>query len=174
MLHAGGSDKIKLLKKGYNCVGVDISFDAVRLANKKIVTFGFSSKGFAVVGDAENIPFESNKFDGVYICAALHHLLDVTKALTEMKRSVKQDGIVVIASEPNSFWWRYLKWVRYSRIGERFLKIFRKESLEKTSPRDMETPGFSRKDLIQLTNSVGLQIVQIKPIWFLNGFIDLT
>lgn len=45
---------------------------------------------------AENIPFEDKKFDTVYSSHVLEHVNDEIKSLEEMKRVMKDDGVLVI------------------------------------------------------------------------------
>ncbi len=49
-----------------------------------------------VVGDIENMPFESNTFDTVLLCHVLEHVLEPEKTLKECKRVLKKNGRVVI------------------------------------------------------------------------------
>lgn len=54
-----------------------------------------------VKGDAHELPFENNSFDVVTCQTLLIHLKDPRQALLEMKRVVKENGIVICA-EPNN------------------------------------------------------------------------
>jgi ubiquinone/menaquinone biosynthesis C-methylase UbiE len=47
-------------------------------------------------GFAENLPFADNSFDVVYSSHVLEHVNDEVKALDEMKRVLKKDGVLVI------------------------------------------------------------------------------
>lgn len=53
----------------------------------------------AVVADAEHLPFADGYFDLVFAIAALHHVLDLRKALQEMARVAKRGGIVAALNE---------------------------------------------------------------------------
>jgi ubiquinone/menaquinone biosynthesis C-methylase UbiE len=52
-----------------------------------------------IVGEAESLPFPDATFDNVMSCGALNHVNDPAKALSEMARVVKPDGLVVVADE---------------------------------------------------------------------------
>lgn len=52
-------------------------------------------KGKKIVGNAEKLPFPDKSFDNVICITALHHC-DIDKAIKEMLRVVKDDGIVIV------------------------------------------------------------------------------
>ena len=68
--------------------GIDISNSAIDTINKDT-----KLSGEFVVGDAENIPFPDNHFDAVVIIDVLEHLEHPEKAVLEVKRVLKDDGI---------------------------------------------------------------------------------
>lgn len=76
-----------------------------------------------VKGDAHRLPFEDNSFDVVTCQTVLIHLKNPEKALAEMKRVVKPNGIVICA-EPNNLVQAILK-----------DSVNRKESIEATTER---------------------------------------
>lgn len=55
-----------------------------------------------VQGVSEKIPFESNSFDVVYSSHVLEHVDDEHKSLHEMKRVLKDDGVLIIGM-PTAF-----------------------------------------------------------------------
>ena len=52
-----------------------------------------------IVGEAETLPFPDSTFDNMFSLGALNHVNDPGKALLEMARVVKPDGLVVVADE---------------------------------------------------------------------------
>lgn len=88
-----GMTSLNLAKLGAKVFGIDISANEVETAKKLLQDNGFEDATF-VVGDAENSPFESNKFDVVVCNGVLHHL-DVSKAWPELARIIKKDGSVM-------------------------------------------------------------------------------
>jgi demethylphylloquinol methyltransferase len=82
-------------------VGCDFSFGMLRAAQRKNLIGAIS---FAQ-GNAANLPFEDDTFHVVSCSHALYELkgADRSKALNEMKRVVRQDGVVLIMEhEPPS------------------------------------------------------------------------
>ena len=87
-------------KQNVHVSGIDISSHFVKLFNKRL-----KEQGKAVVGDMRQIPFGDNVFDLVYCVVSLMYLSskqDQKKALTEIMRVLKKDGVLILI-EPN-YW----------------------------------------------------------------------
>jgi ubiquinone/menaquinone biosynthesis C-methylase UbiE len=52
-----------------------------------------------IVGEAESLPFPDSTFDNLFSLGAINHVNDPGKALREMARVAKPDGIIVVADE---------------------------------------------------------------------------
>lgn len=87
-------------------VGIDISEGMLRFARHKQMT--------VVMGDAENLPFKSNSFDGILAKGVLHHLQDIRSSVGELYRVLKPGGFVVLA-DPNRSPLRALKYILMHR-----------------------------------------------------------
>lgn len=88
---------------GFRCSGLDISPNLIKIAEKKYPHIYFK------IGDAENLPFESDSFDAVLLSGIIHHLPDPSKCAKEVFRILKPGG-VFIAFDPNRknpFMWIY-------------------------------------------------------------------
>jgi ubiquinone/menaquinone biosynthesis C-methylase UbiE len=71
----------------------DLSFEMVRQAHTKP-----HAGGDAIVqADAHRIPFKDNRFDRVICYAAFPHFTHPVRALQEMARVLKPDGILIVA-----------------------------------------------------------------------------
>jgi len=91
VLDVGCNDGVfgAVLKDRLKCdvTGVDLSDVALELAKKR---------GLNVLkADAENLPFEDHSFDVVCCMEVLSHLFDPEKALKEMRRVLKKNGILL-------------------------------------------------------------------------------
>ena len=53
--------------------------------------------------NAENLPYETGRFDLIYSSNLLEHLRDPARALSEMRRVLRDDGVMVHVV-PNRFW----------------------------------------------------------------------
>jgi SAM-dependent methyltransferase len=90
-----GLSSFFLSQRGYRVVGVDIS----RLLLKE-VSSQMTSNLKIVVGDVLELPFSSSSFDTVTSLYLLEHVTDVEKALLEMMRVLRKEGLLLIRS-PN-------------------------------------------------------------------------
>ena len=71
----------KMFEKGHDkCAGLPVKF---------------------VVGDACKIPYDDDSFDIVSLGNSLHHIPDIKTLLSEMKRVVKPDGLLIIGEMYN-------------------------------------------------------------------------
>jgi ubiquinone/menaquinone biosynthesis C-methylase UbiE len=84
-------------------------------------------------GFAESLPFESKKFDLVYSSHVLEHVEDEFKALQEMKRVMKDDGVLIIGMPTATMAWLNLfstvLFTTHVRLYEFLRGIFLKGSL---------------------------------------------
>lgn len=83
-----GRDGILLKEKGLEVTCLDASEAMVKLCKEK----GLQS----VIGDFLSMPFEDKSFDGAWAYTSLLHIpkADVSKAFNEIKRVLKDDGIL--------------------------------------------------------------------------------
>jgi len=75
-------------------VGVDISFEGLRIAFKK------DNLNNYVCASAEHLPFKNHSFDLIFFCEVIEHVNDCNKTLNELKRVLKKEGFLII-SFPN-------------------------------------------------------------------------
>jgi len=92
-----------LRQSGFSSTGLDISPKLVALGRTKFPDLEF------IEGDAENLPFESESFDGVLLSGVVHHFPDPRRLAAEVCRVLKPGGRFV-AFDPNRmnpFMWLY-------------------------------------------------------------------
>jgi len=89
-----GKQALAFAKKGYDVIGIDLSEDMLKVANKKNK---YKNLRFEVA-DATNMPFEDRHFDVSCVSFALHDVpLSIReKILKEVVRVTKPKGIIVI------------------------------------------------------------------------------
>lgn len=89
----GSSHLSMSAKKVY---GVDVDADAIKYSQKN-----YSSKNVSfMLGDGTNIPLDDNSVDVVISFETIEHIEDYTKFMEEVKRVLKDDGIMIL-STPN-------------------------------------------------------------------------
>ncbi|MBN1995021.1 MAG: class I SAM-dependent methyltransferase [Anaerolineae bacterium] len=76
--------------------GLDISQDMLKVAEKNAAEYGLTERVEYIHGDALQMPFEDEFFDGVFTNAALHEWADPERALNEIYRVLKPGGRYLI------------------------------------------------------------------------------
>lgn len=89
-----GSRLNKLIKKGQNGWGIDISPKAVEIAKNKYPYLNFK------VGNLGKLPYKKDLFDVVYSAFVFEHLKNPEKAILEAMRVLKKGGKLLIVA-PN-------------------------------------------------------------------------
>lgn len=88
-----GSTEARLVERGMDVHGVDISPDAIEVAKTRLTSA-------RVVDPGERHPFERHSLDGLILADVLEHIPLAWKALASFNEAVKPGGFVVI-SVPN-------------------------------------------------------------------------
>ncbi|KEY18940.1 bifunctional demethylmenaquinone methyltransferase/2-methoxy-6-polyprenyl-1,4-benzoquinol methylase UbiE [Kaistella antarctica] len=81
---------------GAKIVGLDLSLQMLNVGIEKIKKIKLNNQIEMIKGDAENLPFESNKFDAVTVAFGVRNFENLNKGLEELKRVVKDDKSVYI------------------------------------------------------------------------------
>jgi cyclopropane fatty-acyl-phospholipid synthase-like methyltransferase len=84
-----GADAAEFVKNGAEYVGIDISDESVKLAQKRFEVMGLQGQFF--VDNAINDLSKYGKFDLVYSCGVLHHYPDIQKIFNNI-HNVLVDG----------------------------------------------------------------------------------
>lgn len=96
---ACGTGKLcfEILKQNKNVkiTGLDFNKDMLMVAKKELISKNLMEKVELIQGDAMEMPFEDNTFSSAISAFALRNVPDVPTVLREMKRVVKNDGVVV-------------------------------------------------------------------------------
>jgi ubiquinone/menaquinone biosynthesis C-methylase UbiE len=95
------------------CVGVDISPEAVQLAQRQFLDLGLSAQVEFTCCSAESLPFPNNTFDLVTCRLALPYTHNAT-ALSEMARVLRPGGVLILKIHHARYYWRKL-WVALRR-----------------------------------------------------------
>ncbi len=82
-----GTGIVKDVVPQLDVVGVDVSLDMVKVAKEKIEV--------VLAGDAENLPFKDDVFDGAMFNASLFLIPNAKRAVEEAMRVVKGGGVVL-------------------------------------------------------------------------------
>jgi ubiquinone/menaquinone biosynthesis C-methylase UbiE len=95
-----GSTTLPVARAGIGVIAVDTSPGMLRVLRAKAAAAGLG-RVWPVIGDAERLPLARGAVGGVTCQGVLHHLPDVTAALTEADRVLAPGGWLCLA-EPDS------------------------------------------------------------------------
>jgi demethylmenaquinone methyltransferase/2-methoxy-6-polyprenyl-1,4-benzoquinol methylase len=82
--------------KAEQIIGLDISAGMLEVGVKKIADKNLSKTIEMVLGDSENMPFDTNYFDAVTVAFGVRNFETLEKGLAEILRVLKPDGVFVI------------------------------------------------------------------------------
>lgn len=80
-----------LIKKGFNCFGLEITAQAIKEAEKK----GLKVKKGSFL---DEFPFKKNTFDIVFAGDTIEHTIDDGAFLKEIHRVLKNDGLMILTT----------------------------------------------------------------------------
>ena len=138
-----GRDSIFLQKHGCTVYAIDLSPDAIALARK-------NDKGGNVkfeVGNAEELKYKSNAFDGVYSLSVLHST-DMTKSIAEVSRVLKSKGTLLVYLYHTTIFPKEMgaetTVINFKR--EELEKLFKKNKLNRKDSWEFEVDDLKDKD----------------------------
>ena len=94
----GTGDLAIAVQKGTQAkvVGLDLSQQMLNVGIIKIKKLNLDGRISMQKGDAENLPFEDNRFDAVSVAFGVRNFENLTKGLAELRRVVKENHSVYI------------------------------------------------------------------------------
>jgi ubiquinone/menaquinone biosynthesis C-methylase UbiE/uncharacterized protein YbaR (Trm112 family) len=139
-----------LCPKGIEVISFDISYDNPAKAIKK---YPFENH-HALVGDAFNLPFEDESFDGIVASEIIEHVADPRAFIKELFRVIRQGGKLVITTP-------YDEKIVYSLCIH----------CNRPTPIHAHLHSFTEKGILSLTN--GLKNAKPKASGFANKVLIL-
>jgi len=89
-----GIDSAEFARNGASVVSVDFTRIAVESTRNLLKEAGLP--GRVRQADATSLPFKNDTFDCVYSFGVLHHIPDIEKAISEIKRVLKPGGQIMV------------------------------------------------------------------------------
>jgi ubiquinone/menaquinone biosynthesis C-methylase UbiE len=86
----------EMLKRGYDIVGVDYSFDMLRNAKRRLEAGGVSRVPL-VNSNGETLPFADGQFDCVVCLGVISYVEGYAKIIKEIRRILKPGGTAIIS-----------------------------------------------------------------------------
>jgi len=142
-----GRISLKLLKKGAKVFGIDISNKMLQKARDKTKKYRGRCE-FRIVS-LYKIPYKKQEFDLVLFNLVLSHIKKLDKAISEISRVLKRNGVLIISDlhpcamlqgARTGFFYAKRSYIikNYLYLLEDLFKIFRKSKLEII---DIKEPG---------------------------------
>jgi ubiquinone/menaquinone biosynthesis C-methylase UbiE len=103
-----GTDFVRWVRAGAEATGIDLTDQAISLVRERLALEELSAKLY--VGDAENLPFETDSFDIVYSYGVIHHTPNTAKAVQEIWRVLKANGLARVMIYHLHSWVALLLW----------------------------------------------------------------
>jgi SAM-dependent methyltransferase len=158
--YGAGTDFIQWLRAGAKVSGIDLTQEAFNNVSRRIEAYGLPRPEDLRVGDAENLPFESNSFDLGYSFGVLHASPDTPKAIGELVRVVKPGGEVKIMVYNRYCIWLINRWIKFALLQGKPWK-----SLDWVMWYHNESIGmkcYTRRELLALLAPFPLEQIQIQ------------
>jgi SAM-dependent methyltransferase len=168
-----GENLIPLIKRGARTMGIDISPDLIRLAQRRIDDAELQAD--LRVGSAYATGLPSQSIDVIFCMALIHHL-EIARARDEMRRVLAPGGCIIL-KEPIRFSPTYTRLRNLlpakEEISDYEHPLTEQEPATMTEPFRLEGKRFFRLPLIPLFDMVLPSVVQ--SLWktdhhLLNGY----
>lgn len=126
-LDAGCGTGLILRHLPKNSVGLDLNPRNLEKAKKYV------PQAQLIEGDIETMPFPDKRFNAVICSEVLEHLLYPQKAITEIKRVLEPEGVLIGSVPKDSFFWklRFLSSSRKNFEKEPYHKYYHRDEVEK-------------------------------------------
>ena len=141
-----GADHKKIVQQGFKTYGIDLTQRAIDHTRNRLFQENLSSN--LNVGNAEQLEFTDNYFDGIYSWGVIHHSPNPHKVVSEIFRVLKPGGSLKIMLYHKYSIVIFMLWLRYALM--RFNPFL---SFSQVSSRYLESPGtqvFTKKEILQM------------------------
>jgi ubiquinone/menaquinone biosynthesis C-methylase UbiE len=155
-----GTDFIQWLRAGAVASGIDLTQEALENLNHRIQIYGLPAPERICVGDAENLPFDSNQFDLGYSFGVLHHTPNTEKALAELVRVVRPGGEIKIMLYNLHSLCVFKVWMKQALLRGKPWKSFRRVVWNHIE--SIGTKAYTRSDLKRMLGALPLEDIEVR------------
>ena len=156
-----------------NITGIDISQGMLDVGAEKITKKGLTNRIQLQLADSEKLPFQDNNYDAITAGFGVRNFEDLNKGLSEMYRTLKSGGKVVILepSEPTNFPLKQFYNLYFYHILPLIGGIISKDKNAYTYLPDSVSAFPSGKDFLTELDNVGFKESKHIPLSF--GIVSL-
>ena len=141
-----GSDHEKLAKAGAILTGIDLTKRAISHTKRRFNLMKLNSK--LKVLNCEKLNFKSESFDIVYSWGVIHHSPNIDKAIHEIYRVLKPNGLAKIMIYNKYSLVGFMLWVRYALL--KFRPTTSLDYIYKNYLESFDTKAYSYSDAVKL------------------------
>lgn len=154
-----GTDFIQWLRAGAIASGIDLTPEALENLTCRIKAYQLPAPEKILLGDAEQLPFESNTFDLGYSFGVLHHSPDTEKAIAELVRVVRPGGNIKIMLYNRHSIYVFNQWVKFALLqGKPWQSL---GSILWQHIESKGTKGYTRPELRQMLSKFPLEKTRV-------------
>ena len=158
-----GDFAVELMKLGPDEIkGIDISAGMLEVGRQKMVKRKLDNVIDLQLGDAENLPFEDEAFDGITVAFGVRNFENLVAGLTDMKRVLRTGYPVAVLefSKPRTFPMKQLYNFYFKYILPNIGKLISKDSRAYTYLPESVSAFPEGKDFVNILNSVGYKNIR--------------
>jgi len=158
-----GDFAVELMKLGPDEIkGIDISAGMLEVGRQKMVKRKLDDVIDLQLGDAENLPFEDEAFDGITVAFGVRNFENLVAGLTDMKRVLRTGYPVAVLefSKPRTFPMKQLYNFYFKYILPNIGKLISKDSRAYTYLPESVSAFPEGKDFVNILNSVGYKNIR--------------
>ncbi|EHQ90254.1 demethylmenaquinone methyltransferase [Desulfosporosinus youngiae] len=139
--------------------GLDFSQKMLEVAEKSLLQTSNPGHIRFIQGNAMELPFSDNSFDGVTVGWGLRNLPDLRQGLREMVRNVKPGGKVVSLdmAKPSLFGFKQAYWLYFEKLIPLMGKVWAKKASAYQYLHDSAREFPAQEELVKLFAECGLQ-----------------
>ena len=103
-----GTDAVRFLKAGANYTATELSHESAKVAKKRFDVYGYDVD--IHVGNSESLSdfLPKKKYDMIYSFGVIHHTPESEKVISEIKKYLKDDGVLRIMLYAKNSWKGYM------------------------------------------------------------------
>jgi ubiquinone/menaquinone biosynthesis C-methylase UbiE len=131
----------ELVEKHPRAIGFDISHAMLKVSEQYV------PGARVVTGDAERMPFADESFDVVFCKGSLHHMRDHVGFLSDCRRLLRADGVLIMSEPCND---------------NPIIRLARAILYKRSEHFDEGDQGFTRKGILKLCEQAGFEMTTVK------------